>query len=70
MSRREYEAIMNHPLAEERFGRSFRDAIEFVSWANENGYDYAVEDLKQKFWSHEPDEYSRVDRSSKAGSQR
>jgi hypothetical protein len=61
---------MKHPLAEERFGRTFSGAEEFVSWANENGYDYAVEDLKQKFWSHEPDEYSSVDRGSKKGSRR
>jgi hypothetical protein len=60
LSSREYEAIMTHPSAQDKFGRPFAGVEEFVSWANDNGYDYSVEELKMKFWNHEPIEYARV----------
>jgi len=58
LSKLEYEAILNHPMAKERFGRTFSNVEEFVTWAFEQGYDYALDNLKVKFWDHDPVEYS------------
>ncbi|MCK4443499.1 MAG: hypothetical protein KAW09_03080 [Thermoplasmata archaeon] len=44
----EYEAIWKSTRPEE-----FKTVIEFVEWADQNGYPYHVSDLERKFWFDE-----------------
>ncbi|MBN1677887.1 MAG: HNH endonuclease [Candidatus Thermoplasmatota archaeon] len=48
ISRKEFEVLMNS----EKFRGNSSSVEEFVEWAHEEGYPYALSDLRDKFWDY------------------